>query len=100
MSRMEADAITPAQAGPAQITPAQTTSAQMSRIQLIVVVAGYIAAVLISAALLYMRHLQYVKCANDVDASGGMWAFGDLMLEFIAGLLLIRPFCSLSYTKV
>jgi hypothetical protein len=37
-----------------------------------------------------MRHLQYVKYASEVDASGGMWAFGDLMLElFIAGLFSI-----------
>jgi|SRR5579884_1804684 len=73
------------QAAPAQIGPAQIT-----RIQVWVVMVGYAAAVLLSAALLLWRHLQYVMHANDVDASGGMWAFGDLLLElFIAGLFLI-----------
>jgi len=84
MSRMNAIS-SPEQAGHAQTIPAQ-----MSRVQLSVVTGGYAAVLLSSAALVYMRHLQYVKYATDVDASGGMWAFGDLMLElFIAGLLLI-----------
>lgn len=73
----------------ATTSSAQTTSAKLSRTQLTVVALGYAAVLLASAALVFMRHLQYVKYASEVDASGGMWAFGDLMLElFIAGLFL------------
>ncbi|HJT71627.1 MAG TPA: hypothetical protein VJ731_15620 [Terriglobales bacterium] len=69
---------------------AQTTPGQLSRMQLGVVLAGYAAVLMLSAALVFWRHLQYVMHANDVDASGGMWAFGDLMLGlFIAGLFLV-----------
>lgn len=65
-------------------------SAPVSRVHLSVVAVGYVAVLLVSVGLVYMRHLQYIKHAPDVDASGGMWAFGDLMLElFIAGLFLI-----------
>ena len=61
-----------------------------SRMQIGFVVVGYAAVLVAAAALLYMRHLQYVKYASEVDASGGMWAFGDLLLElFIAGLFLM-----------
>jgi hypothetical protein len=69
---------------------AQTTPGQLSRVQLGVVLTGYASVLLLSAALVFWRHLQYVMHANDVDASGGMWAFGDLLLElFIAGLFLV-----------
>jgi hypothetical protein len=55
-----------------------------------VVAGGYGSVLLLSAALLFMRHLQYVRYADTADASGGMWAFGDWMLElFIAGLFLV-----------
>ncbi|HKW18573.1 MAG TPA: hypothetical protein VJO35_13785 [Terriglobales bacterium] len=58
--------------------------------QLGIVAIGYGGVLLLSALLVFWRHLQYVMHANDVDASSGMWAFGDLMLElFIAGLFLI-----------
>jgi hypothetical protein len=61
----------------------------MTRVQLSVVAFGYAAVLLVSAALVFMRYLQYVKYASEADASGGMWAFGDWMLElFIAGLFL------------
>ena len=70
--------------------PTETAPASLSRVQLGIVAAGYAAVLLLSAALVFWRHLQYVMHANDVDASGGMWAFGDLMLEvFIAGLFLV-----------
>lgn len=73
----------------AQRQPVET-AAQLSPMQLRVILVGYAAVVLLSAALLFARHLQYVIHGNDVDASGGMWAFGDLLLElFIAGLLLL-----------
>lgn len=68
----------------------QTRPAEISRLQLGIVAVGYAGVIVLSAALVFWRHLQYVMHANDVDASGGMWAFGDLMLEmFIAGLFLI-----------
>ncbi len=76
----------PLQTGRAQAIPA----ARLSRVQLRIVVAGYVAVIVASAALVYMRHLQYVRYASDADTSGGMWAFGDWMLElFIAGLFLV-----------
>ncbi len=79
-----------AQTGLAQIETAQMSRVQLSRVQLSVVVAGYVGVFLAAAALIFARHLQYVKYATDVDASGGMWAFGDLLLGlFIAGLFLI-----------
>jgi len=71
-------------------SPARTVPAPLTRVQRNVVVVGYAAVLLASAALVFARHLQYVIHGNDVDASGGMWAFGDLLLElFIAGLLLV-----------
>jgi hypothetical protein len=75
---------------PEQTGAGQTTSVQMSSVQLSVVAVGYVAVLVVSAALIYARHLQYVIHSADIDASGGMWAFGDWMLElFIAGLFLI-----------
>ena len=69
---------------------AQTTPRQLSRVQVGIVLSGYAAVLLLSATLVFWRHLQYVMHANDVDASGGMWAFGDLLLGlFIAGLFLV-----------
>lgn len=69
---------------------AQSRPEAITRLQLGVVAAGYVIVLLVSAVLLFMRHLQYVSYATDVDASGGMWAFGDLLLElFIAGLFLV-----------
>lgn len=69
---------------------AQPKSEAITRLQLGIVAAGYVAVFLVAAALLFARHLQYVRYATDVDASGGMWAFGDLLLElFIAGLFLV-----------
>lgn len=72
------------------ISPAPAAATRLSRLQLRVVLLGYVAVLLLSAALVFWRYLQYVMYASEVDASGGMWAFGDLMLElFIAGLFLI-----------
>lgn len=56
--------------------------------QLGFVALAYGAAFLVSVAILYARHLQEVR--YPADASGGMWAFGDLFLWlFIAGLFMI-----------
>jgi hypothetical protein len=61
------------------------------RVQLGVVAVGYMAVLLVSAALIYERHMQSVN--NPVESSGGMWAGGDLILEFfIVGLFLIPTF--------
>jgi hypothetical protein len=63
------------------------------RVQLSAVVAGYVAVFLLSAMLLYQRHMQYVNHPDDVASSGGMYAFGDLLLGFfIGGLFLIPTF--------
>lgn len=73
--------------GPISSAP-QTTP--LTHVQLSVVSVGYATVGLASIALVYARHLQYVRHASDVETSGGMWAFGDLMLElFIAGLFLM-----------
>lgn len=78
------------QAEIAQAEIAQSRPEAITRLQLGVIAAGYVTVLLVAAVLLFMRHLQYVRYATDVDASGGMWAFGDLLLElFIAGLFLV-----------
>ena len=59
-----------------------------SRAQLWLVALGYAAVFVVGAALLYGRHLQELH--YPVEASGGMWAAGDLMLWiFIACLFMI-----------
>ena len=57
------------------------------------VAAGYVTVVLIAAALLLGRHIQYVTHAADANTYGAMFAFGDLLLGlFIGGLFLIPTF--------
>ena len=49
---------------------------------------AYAGVLVVAAGLLFMRHLQELH--NPVDASGGMWAGGDLFLGiFIACLFMI-----------
>jgi len=61
--------------------------------QLRVVAVGYAAVLLVAAALIYARYMQYVNHPADAISSSGMYAFGDLVLElFIAGLFLIPAF--------
>ena len=56
--------------------------------QLGLVALGYIAVLVIAAALFYWRHLQELKYPDE--ASGGMWAAGDAFLQiFIACLFMI-----------
>jgi len=63
------------------------------RVQLGVVTAGYVAVILVAAALLFMRHMQYVNHPVDAMAAGGMWAGGDLILGvLIVGLFLMPTF--------
>jgi hypothetical protein len=63
------------------------------KIQIGLVACGYAAVLAISTILIAWRYWQYVNHAADVAASGGMWAGGDLMLEFfICGMLLAVTF--------
>ncbi|MGC1685220.1 MAG: hypothetical protein WA734_06340 [Candidatus Acidiferrales bacterium] len=58
------------------------------RVQLGLIAVGYATVFVISAVLLFGRHLQELR--YPVEASGGMWAAGDAMLAiFIAGLFSI-----------
>jgi hypothetical protein len=60
------------------------------RTQLGAVAAGYAIVVLVAAALLFARHIQYVTHPADAMSYGAMFAFGDLILGlFIGGLFLI-----------
>jgi hypothetical protein len=62
------------------------------RVHLGFVALGYGAVLVVSAALLYGRHLQELK--YPAEASGGMWAAGDAFLWiFIACLLMIPTVC-------
>ncbi len=63
------------------------------KIQLALVACAYAGVLAISAFLIVWRYWQYVNHPADVAASGGMWAGGDLMLEFfICGMLLAVTF--------
>ena len=63
------------------------------RVQLAVVAAGYVAVLLLAALLVFGRYMLYVNHSQDAAAAGGMYAFGDVMLElFIVGLFLIPTF--------
>jgi hypothetical protein len=63
------------------------------RAQLGLVALGYVMVLGLSAFLVFIRYLQYVNHPDDVAASSGMWAGGDLMLElFICGMLLVMSF--------
>lgn len=60
------------------------------RIQIGLVVCGYGMVLGIAAILIFWRYLQYVSHPADAASSGGMWAGGDLLLEyFICGMLLV-----------
>src|SRR5882724_11345053 len=62
-------------------------------VQLGAVAASYLAVMLVSAGLIYERHMQYVNHPADAMAAGGMYAAGDAMLElFISALFLLPTF--------
>jgi len=62
-------------------------------VQLGLVAFCYAMVLALSAILIVARYLQYMSHPDDVAASGGMWAGGDLMLElFICGMLLFVSF--------
>ena len=61
--------------------------------QLKLVGSAYFIALAITAVLVLARHLQYVNHAADAAAYSGMWAGGDLLLEFfICGMFLVVTF--------
>jgi len=61
-----------------------------SRLKLRLVSASYAVVVAISVLLIYERYLQYVRNPQDVAASSGMYAGGDLLLgTFICFLFLV-----------
>ena len=68
-----------------------------SRWQLRLVAAGYAAVVVVSAFLIGVRYLQYVRNPQDVAAAGGMYAGGDLLLEIIIGFLFLMPTIALVF---
>ena len=55
------------------------------------VAAGYVLVLATSILLVYERHMQYVTHPEDVAASGGMYAGGDLMLEIFIGCTFLVP---------
>lgn len=63
----------------------------VSRVQLGLVAAGYAVAAAVSALLIFARYLTYVRNPQDVAAAGGMYAGGDLLLEFIICFLVLVP---------
>jgi hypothetical protein len=59
------------------------------RVQLGFVALGYTAVVVVAAALLYGRHLQELQ--YPAEASGGMWAGGDMFLWIFIACLFMVP---------
>jgi hypothetical protein len=66
-----------------------------SRVQLRLVKGVYAVVAVASALLIYERYLQYVRNPQDVAASGGMYAGGDLLLELIICFLFLVPTAAL-----
>jgi hypothetical protein len=68
-------------------------NAASRKTQLGLVTFGYAAVLALSVFLIVARYLQYLRHPEDVAASGGMYAGGDLLLEiFIVGMLLVVTF--------
>jgi len=68
-----------------------------SRLQLGLVAASYAAVAVISALLVFLRYLQYVRNPQDAAAASGMYAGGDLMLEIIICFLFLAPTAALVF---
>ncbi len=71
--------------------------ASPSRLQLRLVAASYAVVGVVSALLILERYLQYVLNPQDVAASGGMYAGGDLLLEIFIGFLFLVPTVALVF---
>jgi hypothetical protein len=59
------------------------------RTQLWLIALGYAAVFVVAATLLHGRHLQELK--YPAEASGGMWAAGDLFLDIFIACLFMVP---------
>ena len=59
------------------------------RAQLWLIALAYAAVFVVAATLLYVRHLQELK--YPAEASGGMWAGGDLLLDIFIACLFMVP---------
>jgi hypothetical protein len=68
-----------------------------SQLQLRFVVASYGVVIAVSALLICERYLQYVRNPQDVAASSGMYAGGDLLLELFIGFLFLVPTTALVF---
>ncbi|HUD65921.1 MAG TPA: hypothetical protein VMQ17_15130 [Candidatus Sulfotelmatobacter sp.] len=62
-----------------------------SRLQLRLVAASCAVVGVVSALLIYVRYLQYVRNPQDAAASSGMYAGGDLLLEIFICFLFLVP---------
>lgn len=71
--------------------------ASPSRWQLRLVAASYGVVLVVSALLIYKRYLQYVRNPQDVAASSGMYAGGDLVLEILICFLFLAPTAALVF---
>ena len=68
-----------------------------SRLQLRLVKASYAVVIVVSALLIFERYLTYVRNPQDVAASSGMYAGGDLLLEVIIFFLFLVPTVALMF---
>jgi len=68
-----------------------------SRLQLRFVAASYAVVGVVSALLIYVRYLQYVRNPQDAAASSGMYAGGDLLLEVFICFLFLVPTVALVF---
>lgn len=68
-----------------------------SRLQLRFVTASYGVVGVVSALLIYVRYLQYVRNPQDAAASSGMYAGGDLLLEVFICFLFLVPTVALVF---
>jgi len=62
-----------------------------SRLQLRLFAASCAVVGVVSALLIYVRYLQYVRNPQDAAASSGMYAGGDLLLEIFICFLFLVP---------
>jgi hypothetical protein len=68
-----------------------------SRLQQRLVAASYAVVGVVSALLIYVRYLQYVRNPQDAAASSGMYAGGDLLLEIFICFLFLVPTVALVF---
>jgi len=68
-----------------------------SHLQLRLIAASYAVIAAVSALLIYERYLQYVRNPQEVAASSGMYAGGDLLLEIFICFLFLLPTVALVF---